>query len=154
MESLASLSSGSKKQNGMNTPNNAMADLISVDGLETELQEKGTRIGPRVRAFEQFFALIDAAETEGWSFDELRKNLEVLRDGAGPKAGNGGPKATGRQSFYCGVSRKGNRVLIQTANPEELREDFEHLFLFSKKAPALEFVNRGAEAEDQGTQVF
>jgi hypothetical protein len=126
--------------------------LVSVDGFETEEKEKGTRIGPRVRAYSEVMTVLDEAETKGWSIATVRKTLETLRDGAAK--GSGAPSATGRQSFCCGVSRKNNRILLQISQAEEmdLSDDFAELYRFNNKKDALNFISSGDPS--QGTKVF
>jgi hypothetical protein len=129
-------------------------NLTSVSGMETEegSTEGKTRIGPRVRAFAEFMTLLDEAKAKGWDLNTVRSALETLRDGA-PK-GSGGPSATGRQSFCVGVSRRGNRILLQIAQSDEkdLQEEFAELYRFNNKKDALNFISSGDPS--QGTMIF
>jgi hypothetical protein len=145
MESLSSLFS---KKNAASEEVGTEVDLSSLSG------ETKTRIGPRRRAFAQIDAAFERAEQEGWDLFALRAYIADLEDESKGTGSTSGPKATGRQSFCTGVSRKGNKILLQIASSEEmdLKEEFISLYRFQKKADAIRFIETGDSSH--GVRVF
>lgn len=153
MEGLSSLKglSGNKVTKRAAAVTNPLASLEGSENLT--FTEKQHRVGARQRAFNFFAEAVLKGASEGWSVEELGEYVESCRDES-KAPGTVRLSGKGKQTYYVGVSSKGNKILVQVlpGTTDSLKESFVSLYRYGKKNEALDYIQLGDVGN--GVQVF
>ena len=144
MESFGSLAG---KKNG------SSSDILAMLGSGNE--GKGARKGARQNAFEQVFSVLDKAEAEELTFEQIREMLVNVRDGVSTAPNGSGKPGVIRIRHYVGILSKGAKMYAAyPGNTDDLKDNFTALYHFVKKSDARKWIDEGGDLPENAKQVF